>query len=300
MRFVPYAEIKPSLGTQIAKLGIIPHSKLFKRIVKNIKSQTDLHIRDIEKSLLKYIRKYKDHVQNGTQIDKKVFKDWAIVSNFTETKIMTYVSQAVNEYISRLVNSIKQSHPWNEGMSIHYTPPRSIKRRSTKKFNHMLNQITLKIDVDETSPSTTTTLNKKKQVTVMCFSNLSLTLTGCNETQYGQMAVDALIKCYPSFEVLKPPYVVMTTIHYPLNIPMDLADAAIYIQRNIPRARSIYQPDTSSHLTIIYTMGDNSDCKFIIRESGKIMLSSRLPPEEIRPAYNTVIGTIVEYINSQK
>lgn len=299
MKFVPYAEIKPSLGTQIAKLGIIPHSKLFKRIVKNIKAQTNLHIRDIEKSLLKYIRKYKDHIQNGTPVEKKVFKDWSIVSNFTEIKIMNYVAQSVNEYISRLINSVKQSHPWDDTMAIHYTPPRSVKRRSTKKFNHMLNQVTLKVDVAEASPSTTSS-KKMKQVTIMCFSNLSLTLTGCNETHYGQMAVEALIKCFPSFEVLKAPYVVMTTIHYPLNIPMDLADAAIYVQKHIPRARSIYQPDTSSHLTIIYTMGDNSDCKFIIRESGKIMLSSRLPPEEIRPAYNTVIGTIVEYINSQK
>jgi hypothetical protein len=299
MKFVPYAEIKPSLGTQIAKLGIIPHSKLFKRIVKNIKAQTNLHIRDIEKSLLKYIRKYKDHIENETPVEKKVFKDWSIVSNFTETKIMNYVAQSINEYISRLINSVKQSHPWDDNMAIHYTPPRSVKRRSTKKFNHMLNQITIKVDVAEASPSTTST-KKMKQVTIMCFSNLSLTLTGCNETQYGQMAVDALVKCFPSFEILKPPYVVMTTIHYPLNIPMDLADAAIYIQKHVPRARSIYQPDTSSHLTIIYTMGDNSDCKFIIRESGKIMLSSRLPPEEIRPAYNTVIGTIVEYINSQK
>lgn len=287
---VSYSKIQPSLGTQIAKLGIKKNSKLYKTIVKYVATQTQQPKDLVERSFDTYLDKYKDYIENGVddKIIRKTFKEWSLID--TNIKFMEYVAKCVRDYIRSKVSEEHQTVVWSKskGYGIHYSPPKEVKRRSSKRFNHMLNQITMRVDV-----------TKEKKVTVMCFSNLSLTLTGCNRVEYGEKAVNAIIKQFSSLELLKAPYVVMTTIHYPMNVPIELSELAVYLQDKLPTAQTFYSPDNNSYLTVIYNIDENRKCKFIVRESGKIMLSGSMSPTLLRPAYNSVIGSIIEFVNMQ-
>lgn len=273
MEFIPFNTIHASLGTQIAKLGIIPKSKLFNKIVKVIKQKEKLSDVVIKKSLLSYITTYKKHILENRDIKK--LKDWTLDN--TTTKMIPYVNKAIENYIHSILNT----------NDIKLAPTKDTKRRTTKKFNYMLNQITLKVNVNSTD-----------QVTVMCFSNLSLTLTGCTNVDYGQQAVDSLINSYHSFEIVKQPKVVMTTAHISFDTSFDLAELANHINKTIANARAFYEPDASSYLNVNYASETDQKCKFIIRESGKIMLSSNNKLEYMRAGYNAIIGTIIDYVNS--
>lgn len=302
MKLTDFSELKASLGTQNAKLGVKEGSKLYKEIINNIKKAVNCTKTEAKECYKEYMKSYKEHqissykkdIKELKTIDKK-FKDWTIMN--TDVQIKPIISEANNKYIESIINSENSKEKWNftdNPLYIRYSEPKKIKKRTSKKFNHMLNQVTLKIDVDSDK-------EKIVQVTVMCFFNLSLTLTGCKDVKYGQTAVDAILNVFDCFELVKEPVVVMTTYHYPLKVKcLDLATLSQYLIDNVKVAKINYNPDIISFLRITYDK-DRSTCKIIVRESGKIMFSGgKVSTEFMKSVYENIIGLIVKHINNKK
>lgn len=319
--FKPFNKIVPSLGTQIACLAIKSGSRLFKTIANNILQDynnqrklikkgtviniTPLHSATIEKApkislndiytcLNDYFSKYAKY-KTTLKISaeklkeyRKEFKEWFIpntlISTGTGYNIIPVLNNTVKNY---LTDKLKEPILWDakRKYTMNIAVGKQLKRKTTKRFNHMLNQSTMKIQID-----------KENIVTAMCFCNLSITLTGCKKTKFGIKAINALLTVYKSLKLLQPPRVVMTTCHCKLNSPLDLASLGTWIKEKVNNANSFYSPDTTAYLTIIYATGIDQECKFVIRETGKCMISSKHELDNMRAGYNAVMSAVADFL----
>lgn len=178
-------------------------------------------------------------------------------------------------------------------------------KKPKKRFEYMLNQFTFRVCLND------------KIVTVMCFHNLCLTITGCKKNNHGKRAVDKILKVIPELEIINPARVVMTTIHYTIGQKLNISRLAQYlnsikevysestestestesndkIKSYWDTMRLEYRPDCVSYLKL-----EVGDVKFIIRYTGKIMQSCNGKITKMRPLYNLLTEKLGEFIHCQ-
>lgn len=297
MKFKPFEQFIPSLQTHICKLSINTNTRLFQKICKKATKQLSkdydkkFSLRKITHEFENFLRKVDETykiIDNREEIKEQMKKYNKIVFPDTDCKISICLNRQLNKCILKRVSTRK-------GKRIGFFIPEQKlrKRRTHKKFNHMSNQVTFKGPASD------------RVITIMCFANLSLTLTGCKKDSHGPEIVDRILELFPEFYILQDPWVAMTTYHFSYEFDLDLADLGIFIQNKFPNNGKNalwvnYDPDVYSYLKIYYAKDTKNCSKFIIRKSGKIMQSSPGVSKFMKPAYEILIESIIEYIKYRK